>query len=205
MFRTSVLFTVFLSLSFFVGCEDKSTEPLEEKTTTLLPLAVGNTWNYKLYNQSSDSTGQVIWDITKKISIDSLEYFLITSTGFGNSYFVTRNESNGFFFSGYDSTNGFTWPFFFKYPAEDNETYQYQMIGTDSILNITVKKQNLLIGNQNYSCYGYINQNLNPYFPFMYFAENIGLIRHKLVYNSGNGIDTTHYFIYDFQSNALNN
>lgn len=205
MFKAFVMFAVLISTSFFVGCNEKSTEPIEEKTNTLLPLAIGNTWNYKLYNQSSDSTGQVIWTINKKIIVDSKEYFLITSTGFGNNSFVAKLETDGLFFSYYDSTNGFTSPFFFKYPADDNETYQYQMIGTDSILNITIKKQNLLIGNQNYSCYGYINKNLNPYFPFMYFAENVGLIRHKLVYNSGNGIDTTHYFIYDLQSKVLYN
>jgi hypothetical protein len=205
MFRTSVLFAVLISTSFFIGCEDKSTEPTEEKTNSLLPLAVGNTWNYKLYNQISDSTGQVNWNVLQKITLDGKEYFLISSTGFGNGYFVTQTESNGLFLSSYDSVNGFKSPFFFKYPAEDNETYQYQIPNTDSILNITVKKQNLLISNQNYNCYGYINENLNPYFPFMYFAENIGLIRHKLVYNSGNGIDTTHYFIYDLQSKTLNN
>jgi hypothetical protein len=205
MFKSFVLLAVLMSTSFFVGCNEKSTEPIEEKTNTLLPLALGNSWNYKLYDQSSDSTGQVIWTINKKKIVDSKEYFLITSTGFDNSSFVAKLETNGLFLSYYDSTNGFASPFFFKYPANDNETYQYQMIGTDSILNITVKKQNLLIGNQNYSCYGYINQNMNPYFPFMYFAENVGLVRHKLVYHSGHGIDTTHYFIYDLQSKVLNN
>ncbi len=205
MFRESYLILFLLGILILVACEDKSTEPIEEKTNTLLPLALGNTWNYKLYNQSSDSTGQVIWTINKKIIVDSKEYFLITSTGFGNSSLVAKLETNGLFFSYYDSTNGFTSPFFFKYPANDNETYQYQMLGTDSILNITVKKQNLLIGNQNYNCYAYVNENLNPYFPFMYFAENVGLIRHKLVYNSGHGIDTTIYFIYDLQSLSLTN
>jgi len=205
MFRESYLILFLLGILILVACEDKSTEPIEEKTNTLLPLTLGNTWNYKLYNQSSDSTGQVIWTINKKIIVDSKEYFLITSTGFGNSSLVAKLETNGLFFSYYDSTNGFTSPFFFKYPANDNETYQYQMLGTDSILNITVKKQNLLIGHQNYNCYAYVNENLNPYFPFMYFAENVGLIRHKLVYNSGHGIDTTIYFIYDLQSLSLTN
>ena len=205
MFKSFVLLAVLISTSFFIGCDDKSTGPTEDMTSTLLPLALGNTWNYKLYNQSSDSTGQVIWTVNKKITVDSIEYFLIASTGFGNNYFAARIESNGLFLSIYDSINGFVSPFFYKYPVNDDETYQYQMIGTDSILNITVKKQNLIIGNQNYSCYGYINLNLNPYFPFIYFAENIGLIRHKLVFNSGNGIDTTHYFIYDLQSKVLNN
>ena len=194
-----------LFISFLVGCNDKGTEPIKEKSNTLLPLAVGNTWRYKLYNQSSDSTGQVIWVVDKKISIDENEYFLISSTGFGNSTIVAKLETGGLFFSYYDSTDGFTSPFFFKYPANDNETYQYQIPNTDSLLTITVKKQNIVIGNQTYSCYGYVNQNLNPYFPFMYFAENIGLVRHKLVYNTANGIDTTHYFIYDLQSESLNN
>lgn len=76
---------------------------------------------------------------------------------------------------------------------------------TDSILTITVKKQNLTINNHIYDCYGYINENLNPYFPFMYFEENIGLIRHKLVFVSGSGIDTTHYIVYDLQNKVLNN
>ncbi len=165
MFRAFVLFAVLFSISFFVGCNEKSTEPIEEKTNYLLPLAVGNTWHFKLYSQSSDSLGEAVWNILNKISIDGKEYFLINSSGFGNSYMVARNESNGFFLSGYDSTNGFLWPIFFKYPAEDNEIYQYQILGTDSILNIKVKKQNLLIGNQNYSCYGYIHINVNPYFP----------------------------------------
>lgn len=203
MSKAFVLFAVLITTSFFTGCSDKIIEPIEEKTNTLLPLAVGNTWNYKLYNSASDSMGQVIWTITKKISVDSKEYFLITSEGFGNKYFAARNESNGLFFSIYDSINGFVSPIFYKYPANDNETYQYQMPGTDSILNITVKKQNLMIGNQSYNCYGYINQNLNPYFPFMYFSENIGMVRHKLVYNTGNGIDTTNYFIYDLHSKTL--
>ena len=205
MFREPYLILFLLCILILVACEDKSTEPIQEKTNTLLPLAVGNTWNYKLYNQSSDSTGQVIWNITKKITIDSKEYFLIASTGFGSSYFACKNENNGLFLSTYDTLNGLKSPFFFKYPANDNETYQYQMQGTDSILNITVKKQSLLIGNQNYNCYSYVNENLNPYFPFMYFAENVGLIRHKLVYNSGHGIDTTIYFIYDLQSLSLTN
>jgi hypothetical protein len=205
MFKESYLILFLLAIFILVGCEDKSTEPIEEKTNTLLPLAVGNTWNYKLYNQYSDSTGQVIWNINRSINVDGKDYFLISSTGFGNYYFAARVESNGLFLSIYDSINGFVSPFFYKYPANDNETYQYQMIGTDSILNITVKKQNIIIGNQNYSSYGYINLNLNPYFPFMYFAENVGLIRHKLVFQTGNGIDTTHYFIYDIQSLSLTN
>ena len=205
MFKAFVLSAILVSISFFVGCDEKSTEPIEEKTNTLLPLALGNTWNYILYNQSSDSTGQVIWNVNNKITVDSKEYFLISSTGFGNYYFAARVETNGLFLSIYDSTDGFVSPFFYKYPADDNETYQYQIPNTDSILIITVKKQNLLIGNQNYYCYGYINQNLNPYFPFMYFTENVGLIRHKLVFNTGNGIDTTRYFIYDLQNKSLNN
>lgn len=204
MFRVAALFIAFLTFSFFIGCDEKSTEPTEEKPSTLLPLALGNTWNYKLYNQSSDSTGQVIWSVNSIINVDGKDYFLITSTGFGNNYFAARIESDGLFLSIYDSTNGFVSPFFYKYPAEDNETYQYIIPNTDSTLFITVKKQNLLINNYNYHCYGYINQNLNPYFPFMYFSENIGLVRHKLVFNTGQGIDTTRYFIYDLQNKKLN-
>lgn len=203
--RASYLMSFLLAIAILVGCEDKSTEPIEEKPNTLLPLAVGNTWNYKLYNHISDSTGRVVWEIIQKISVDGKEYYLISSSGFADNYFVARNETNGLFLSIYDTTNGFVDPFFYKFPAEDNETYQYQMQGTDSILNITVKKQILLIGNQNYNCYSYVNENLNPYFPFMYFAENVGLIRHKLVFRTGNGIDTTHYFIYDLQSLSLTN
>lgn len=205
MFKTFFYFAALLSFSILIGCNDKSTEPVEEKSNTLLPLAVGNTWNFKLYNQSSDSTGQVIWNVSKTISVNGSEYFLINSSGFGNNYFAAKNGINGLFLSVYDSINGFTSPFFYKYPAENNETYQYQLDDTDSILNVTVKKEIVKIGNQSYSCYGYINQNLNPYSPFMYFAENIGLIRHKLVFNTGNGIDTTHYFIYDLQNKSLNN
>jgi hypothetical protein len=205
MFRTSVFFAAILFISFFFGCSDKGTEPIEEKSNTILPLADGNTWYYKLYNQSSDSIEQVIWIVDKKISIDNKEYYLINSTGFGNHSFVAKQEADGLFFSLYDTTNGFTSPFFFKYPAKDNETYQYHIPNTDSLLNITVKKQNLLIGGQTYSCYGYVNQNLNPYFPFMYFAENIGLVRHKLVYYTVNGVDTSKYVVYDLQSKSLRN
>ena len=39
------------------------------------------------------------------------------------------------------------------------------------------KKKILIIAGRSYDCYGYINQNVNPYFPFMYFSENIGLVR----------------------------
>jgi len=205
MYRESYLILFLLGILILVACEDKSTEPIEEKTNTLLPLAVGNTWNYKKYNQSSDSICIETWSILNKTSVDDKEYFLITITGFGNGYLVARSESNGFFLSGFDSTNGFSWPIFFKYPAEENEIYQYQIPETDSILNIKVIKQNLVVNNHNYSCYGYIHLNGNPYFPFMYFAENVGLIRQKLVYNSGHGIDTTIYFIYDLQSLSLTN
>ena len=37
----------------------------------------------------------------------------------------------------------------------------------------------------------------------MYFAENTGLIRHKMVYTVGVTIDTTRYFIYDLQNVVL--
>jgi len=200
---------VFIALSFFVtlffGCKDKSTEPINEKSKSLFPLAVGNTWKYKLSSQSSDSLGIVVWTITKRISVEGKEYFLISTSGLGSSYFASQNEKDGFSLSMYDSIDGLTSPFFFKYPAVNNETYQYQIPKTDSILNIKVVTQNIQIDNHLYSCFGYINQNLNPSFPFMYFSENVGLIRYKLVYNSGNGIDTTHYFIYDLQSRTLNN
>lgn len=205
MLRILGLLAVLISISFFFGCNDKGIEPIEEKTNTLLPLAIGNTWNYKLYNQSSDSTGQVEWQITQKISVDGKEYYLITSTGFANSSFVAKMETGGLFFSAFDTTNGLTSPFFFKYPASDNEEYQYQIPNTDSLLNITVKKQNLLINSQAYSCYGYMNKNLNPYFPFMYFAEDVGLVRNKSVYYTSHGIDTTHYFIYDLQNHSITN
>ena len=95
MFRTFVFVTAILAISFFIGCSDNSTEPIAEKSNTLLPLTVGNTWNYKLYNQSSDSTGQVIWVIDKIISVDGKDYYLINSTGFGfgsNSFVAIPSE-----------------------------------------------------------------------------------------------------------------
>lgn len=205
MYRIILSFAFLFSLTFFLRCNDNSISPIEEKTNSLLPLSVGNTWNYKLYSSASDSIGQVNWNIIKMISVNEKEYYLISSIGLDDKYYVARNETSGLFFSIYDSTNGFTSPFFFKYPAVDNETYQYQIPDTDSILTITVKKQNLTINNHIYDCYGYINENLNPYFPFMYFEENIGLIRHKLVIVSGSGIDTTHYIVYDLQNKVLNN
>ncbi len=205
MFRTILLFAFLFSLALLIGCYDNISNPLDAKTNSLLPLAEGNTWNYKLYNQSSDSTGQVTWFITNKISVDGKEYYLINSTGFGNSYFAAQNEDDGLFLSTYDTSNGFKSPFFFKYPAVDGEIYQYQIPNSDSILNIKVEKQILLIAGKSYDCYGYINQNVNPYFPFMYFSENIGLVRHKLVFTTLNGIDTSKYFIYDLLDMVVSN
>jgi len=203
MFRTFLLVASLIVITFVLGCSDNISTPKIVETNSLLPLKVGNTWNYKIYNRFSDSTGQVNWIITKKISVDGKEYFLISSTTFGNEYFVARNEDNGFSLSTYDTTNGITSPFFFKYPANDNEIYQYQIPNSDSILTIKVTKETIAINNKNYDCYGYTNENLNPYFPFMYFSENIGLVRHKLVFYSVNRIDTTNYIIYDLQNEEL--
>ena len=205
MFRPFFLIVLLTALLSIIGCNDKSTEPTEENTNYLLPLTVGNTWNYKLYSSSSDFTGQITWTITQKITLSAKEYYLITMTGsFGTNYYVVKNEDDGLFLSRFDSTKGLTSPFFFKYKAQDEETYQYQIPNTDSTLFITVKKQKLSIGNEVYNCYGYINKNFNPYFPFMYFAKNVGLVRHKLVYSYGQGIDTSQYFVYDLQNKVLN-
>ena len=206
MFKSFVMLLILLSFSFLLGCNEKSTEPIAETANTILPLAEGNVWNYRIYDQSSNSIGQVVWKINKKVTVGSEEYFLIEMNGFGNGSYLAKHQSDGLFLSSYDSTNVFSSSLFFKYPANDNETYQYQMVGTDSILSITVKKQNLLIGDENYSCYAYINHNLkvNPNKPFMYFAENIGLIRHKLYHYTANGIDTTKYILYDLESKIIN-
>lgn len=206
MSKAIFMFFVIILLSFLTACNEKSTEPINESTKTILPLAEGNMWNYKIYNETLDSLGAAVWEINRRVIVDSEEYYLIETTGFGRGYYLAKQQSDGLFLSAYDSTEGFNSPFFFKYPANDNETYQYQIEGTDSILSITVKKQNILIGNKNYSCYAYINHNfeVNPNNPFMYFAENIGLIRHKLFYYSVNGIDTTKYFIYDLQNKIIN-
>jgi len=204
MFRIFFSIISVFIIALFWSCNNITSEPTAVKTNSLLPLTVGNSWSYKRYDRSSRPPTQIDWLVTKTITIEGKEYFLITTNENGNNYFVARNEDTGLFFSSYDTTQGFTYPFFFKYPADDNEIYNYQPANTDSILTVKVTKQTITLNNQDYNCYSYTNENFNPYFPFMYFSENIGLIRHKLVYFSGNrGIDTTNYIIYDLQNKVL--
>lgn len=212
MLKSIFLFSFFLLAATFWGCKENTTESPSEKTNKLIPLTVGNTWNYKLYNSSSDSVGELIWKISRKILVDDKEYFLIEGAGFFGGDFVALEQNDGYLLSTYDSINGLTSPFFYKYPADNNETYQYELPdnhyqypGKDSVINITVRKQVITIQNQNYNCYAYINENLTPNSPFAYFAENVGLVRHKLIYVTQNEIDTTNYYIYDLQNKSLNN
>lgn len=196
----------------FLGCNENSAESRVDKKNKLLPLAVGNTWNYKLYSSSSDSVDELTWSVSRKIMIDDNEYFLIKGAGLFGGDQVAREQSDGFLLASYDSINGLTSPFFYKYPAENNETYQYELPdnqyqypGKDSVISVTVKKQVITIQNQDYDCYAYINENLTPNSPFAFFAENVGLVRHKLVFVTQNEVDTTHYYIYDLRNKSLNN
>jgi hypothetical protein len=196
----------FLILVFSLsGCDKEITfEPSTQSQKQLMPLQIGNSWNYKLYNHISDSTGIVNWTVNKKILLDSTEYYFINTAGFGNSQFLAKNVDGGLFLSMYDSLAGIKSPFFFKYPAENNEVYSYQIPGTDSILNLKVEKSTIILSGNSYKYYGYYNMNFNPYFPFMYFSEDVGLIRHKAVFASPNSIDTSKYFIYDLQNYVIN-
>lgn len=202
MFRDSSLLILLFLFAFIAGCSEKGTEPSETKKNVLLPLSIANQWNYILYSSVSDSIGQVNWNIEADTTIQGKEYFLIKVSGFiSDFYYLARNETDGLYLS-VDSifASHEKQYFYFKYPAEDNEVYQFTFPDTDSTITVKVKKYSLTVKNKNYDCYGYINENVNPYFPFMYFSVNKGLIRSKAVFMWNGGIDTSSYFIYDLQN-----
>lgn len=196
---------LFLAVQLFTGCnKENTTEPISTTQKSLLPLSVGNTWNFKLYNHTTDSAGQVNWSINSVITIDTTDYYLISSSGFGTNDFVARKLEDGIVIAYYDSVNGMRGYSFFKHPAENNEVYQFQIPGTDSTVNMKVEIGEMNLAGQVYQFYGYYNLNLNPHHMFMFFSENIGLIRHKTFFVGPQGMDTTKYFIYDLQSYTVN-
>ena len=73
MFQTILLFAFLFSLALLIGCYDNISNPIDAKTNyPLLQKEIPGTISFIINLQ--DSTGQVTWFITNKISVDGKEY-----------------------------------------------------------------------------------------------------------------------------------
>jgi len=199
-----------------IGCEkkDNPTEPDDKAADTIMPLKVGNFWNFVDSTFADDGT--FLSEDYSKLSISGKE--LINYNGkqiemfYWNWYdmdeyiprdakWLVTNESNGLNFYGGKYLNAnfvFTKTLSIKFPVAAGEIWQkinysysseeqsFYISDTSDITCVSVN-QNFQTGSGKFSCYVYHYKSNSFYGPsdtYVYYAVNIGYVGLITKYNN---------------------
>ncbi len=185
-----------------LSCSDSSTN-VAKADNRLWPLTIGNKWQYNVYDNSGKIVNKTELEVTGVFLENDAEYAVITvrdRDGNRMREWLAKNESDGLVLAIMSSDSSVSNPLFLKYPVASNERYEYKIPDTDSVLTMEVKRELLNIDSVKYDCYAYFNHNIHSFFPIMDFSENIGLIRHKLIYMRRNGPDSSRVLTWELDS-----
>ncbi len=173
----------FLFAAFAGRSGDESLEQARSEDF-LLPLKVGNSWVYKSF-ELDPTTGD-----TTSFTEDSLR-IIGTTTIRGSLYFVlssdtnkdvAQNRSDGLFIADYDPHfDEFFDDLFFKFPAQNGESYTYDLIDGGQVrVKVTNETVTVPAGTFHSYVYQFIDLPLESVF---YFAPGVGLIHIKNLFN----------------------
>ena len=166
---------------FFGGCSQNAPTQLQYREQTLMPLKEGNQWNYFSYSLSpgnlKSAAREFHWQIVEPVIIDGEQYYrsFFTREGAEAPVSVIRNRTTGLFIAFYDSTSqNFTAPLLFKYPAREGEIYFFGK-------EIAVSSATVEVPAGTFNCLAYRMQE-GTFRITYYFAPGVGMVRSKMEY-----------------------
>jgi hypothetical protein len=199
--KNLIVISVIVVLLIF-SCNSSTDSSDQPETSVLMPLAIGNSWRYLEYQSSSpDKKSDFSLTVSDTFSVDNILLYKLTFNPHEKDEWLMYQDKSGL----YLIDDGLNLSHYFKYPAENGETYNYYCPYSDSTFNFEVSINHMVVDSSSYLSYGYFNHNLHSLFPFLYFSPNIGLIKHKLIfYNNIATNDTSVMMLWDLTSYALN-
>jgi hypothetical protein len=179
-----VLFVLIISL--FIGCNDNSNNPNLD-TSVIMPLKVGNTWNYKITDYENGNIKDSSYSkdyVTEQKTINS---DIISIVKFSNdqdtttSYSFFVNKSDGLY-SVRDSSGTFVYSLALKYPGVPGDKW-----GKIETWEIESTNVNCSTPAGNFTCYKYkfiiSIDSLNILKFTYYYAPGIGPVKGESYYN----------------------
>ncbi len=175
MFR---FYRVSLGISLLIillaaSCSDKSTNP--QPTGVLIPLAIGNQWQYAGTDYDSSyeiGVDTVLLEIVKDTLIQNMTFYIVTADSVRDpEIFWPSNQSDGMWvFIPFDSTLALA----FKYPASVGDWVIFE---NDSVVVVSTNASVTVPGGT-FSCYQYNTYSSGTGLEqIWYFSPNLGLVK----------------------------
>lgn len=176
------IFNLFIILVLFAGCGDSGTET-SGNDNEIIPLAIGNTWIYKVYNiHSSNKDSLLLSDtitmtITYKINIDGEDWYYINESE--KSLFT--NRSSGLWILEFDDTTNIDVSkamLYYKYPTVVGDRFPTDTAGAQTVST----SYKVVCGAGTFNCIRYVDikehifEN-NGYF----FKAGVGMVRQEVI------------------------
>jgi hypothetical protein len=195
------LFIIIICALLIISCKkDKGiTEVINSeivsngKANDILPLTVGNTWNYKEYEYHNDKLLierdvklEVLSEVVINYNGEKLEAFKLKETRYfsenniGELYFLLRNENDTIYWYGHAVSDNnryyFNKTIYIKYPIQVGENWIMNHGDYQDIFNCESVNDIVTINNINYECVR-IRMGPGNWYEDKYFSPGIGIIQ----------------------------
>lgn len=198
--KSSQLLVFIITLCFIsLSCSknDNGSDPNPNIESSILPLSVGNSWNFQF--TQLDSAGNIVKSSLEPMAIsttrflDGRTWYQFNEVLFDTKQIFTAIDKNIWTANENDLAESFS--LFAKYPAEIGETYQGWM---DFHGNVTVVSTgyNISVAAGDFNCYYYKIDFSTSTWHF-YLAPNVGWIKVERFYD---GDSYSHHKIWELNS-----
>ena len=180
---------VIASLIFLltIGCSTKS--PLEPEIPNIMPLKVGNSWDYLLstYDAFGNETqvGSIIETVMGRVSIDSEAWFLLEdiSTSSDTETYYLANRRDGSWAR--DSINASP-ELYIKYPMSVGDTFEMGGFLGGGAVEVVSLDETVVVPAGSFKCVHFLNDGATLKI-HIYFALGKGRIKYVLEAADGYG------------------
>ncbi len=173
IYRAIIGIGLLMCIFLVTSCGDKSTGP--KKPGFLMPLAVGNQWEYAITDYDTNSVvisvDTVLLEIVKDTLIQNMTFSIITANGVRDpEIFWPSNQSDGVWvFIPFDSTLALA----FKYPASVGDRITF---GQDSMV-VAYTNKSVTVPAGTFPCYQYNQYSSGLLEQIWSFSPNVGMIK----------------------------
>lgn len=172
-----------LAIAFAVilaGCgEDEATQPEPVASGDIMPLEVGNRWDYEVYAFPGSGTPYKYLDSILIVGIDTTDD-VISFVANGEDWFL--NQNNGLW---YLPDTAADWSLMFKYPAAVNDLW---ITGGYSEFVMWVASTNAKVETPfgDYICYKYVRESRygGGHAGYFYLVPDIGIVQYEYLDSS---------------------
>jgi hypothetical protein len=175
MWKRSILAILALSIAYAAGCSKKPTNPKVQDT--IVPLAVGNLWVYRVTAAAVTSDTQ---EVVRDTVVNGETWYVMGGTGYDSAHPACwTNRDNGLWvWYGFYADSSSRW-LLAKYPSKQGETYDVRPWQWGDVLNVEVESTDAEVttsaGRYRAHCYrislGVVS------FTRYYFSPSVGLVK----------------------------